>query len=148
MLKSFSSAQGFLSQFNYDFCRERYMAKRSLKSALVSNTIKVRELAACYDDETVQLWMEAWLVNLSQHMDFQISESQSKETAYGLVEVLYMLNLAEITLFFRKLHNGQYGRFYGKFDMQTILIAAREYREERGKILSRMSTKEQQLINK
>jgi len=106
----------------------------------MSEFIKIRELAACFDDETIQLWLEAWLVNLSQHMDFEINESQAKETAIALVEDLYMLNLAEITLLFRKIRKGYYGRFYGKFDMQTILTAARQYRIERGKILAGLST--------
>lgn len=146
MVKSFDTPEKFISQFNYEFCKDRYLPFRTQKAALFNNTIKIRELADCYDDETVQLWIEAWLYSLAMHMDFELSDSQAKETAQNLLEEIFMLNLTEITLFFRKLRNGYYGVFYNKFNMQTIMIAAREYRDERGKVVSSLPTQTQQKL--
>ena len=105
---------------------------------MLSDVIKISEIAQAYDEETVQLWLVAWLVNLSGVMDFSITEAQANETALFILEELYMLNVAELTLFFKRLKKGHYGIFYNKFNIQTILRAGKEYRMERGRELSKL----------
>ncbi len=96
-----------------------------------------------YGERPIVGWLSTWVINLAAVMDFDISEQQRRRTANMLIEELYMLNMAEITLFFKKLQKGDYGTFYGKFNVQTILIAAKQYRQQRGIILSRLPEKEQ-----
>ncbi len=145
-LKQFRTADAFIIQFNPDYCRNRYIAIQTSKEALYAQTIQLRELALCYDQETIQLWLCSWLYQLSVQMDFEITESQAEETAQEIFRTLYMVNITELTIFFRKLKAGQYSIFYGKFNMQTILIGAREYRQERGREIAKLSTKEQQKL--
>lgn len=147
MLSAFPAPIKFLEQFNLDFCAEKYSEYKTLEEALCSEKIKIRLLAKIYGDETVVTWMQSWLINISKYMDFTISDDQARKTAMFLAEELYMLNLAEITLFFKKLLKGVYGEFFGKFNGQIIMSGAMRYRQERGRIVSNMSTEQQDFIN-
>lgn len=119
---------------------------RTVKDALLSGKLKLRQIAEVYDDESVSLFLETWLVQLARDMGFQISEAQARETAILLLEEIYMLNLSELTLLFKKIRKGDYGTFYGSFNMQTIVIAAKRYRQERGKEVLKLPTELQQKI--
>jgi len=76
-------------------------------------------------------------------MGFEITDQQARETAQYIFEEVGMLNIAEITLLFKRIKKGKYGDFYGRFNGQLILKACREYRKERGNILTKMSTDKQ-----
>lgn len=143
LLKHAPNSKGFITRFNPDWCRDRYLHLKTPKEALFADVIKISEIVQAYDEETVQLWLVAWLVNLSGLMDFEINDAQANETAIFILEELYMLNVAELTLFFKRLKKGHYGVFYNKFNIQTILRAGKEYRMERGKIVSGMTSEEQ-----
>lgn len=135
MLEVIPDSKKFLVEFNFQSCDRRYESIKTLEDAYLSDKIKIRELANCYSEETVILWIETWLTYLSKLMDFKISPEQSNMTSRFIIEELYMLNIAEITMFFRRLIKGKYGEFYGKFNPQKILVSAMEYRKERGKIV-------------
>ncbi|MCY1719114.1 hypothetical protein OU798_02085 [Prolixibacteraceae bacterium Z1-6] len=124
------------------------MEIKTPKDALLKNVIKVREITACYGANTVQTWLMAWLVVLANKLDLSITVSQAEETALYLIEELYMLNIAELTLFFTKLVKGDYGSFYNKFNLHTIIQGAKKYRKSRGLILRKLPTEMQRkLIN-
>ena len=142
VLKIFPDAESFSVNMNLDVCMEKYAQYKTCKDALTSGKIKIRELAAIYGDRPVVGWLSTWLISIASIMDFEISNQQRKATALMLVEELYMLNMAEITLFFKRLQKGRYGIFYNKFNMQTILVAAKEFRNERGRELSKLSDSE------
>ncbi len=139
---AFPTAECFATAMNLDACLERYSTQRTPIEALRSGKIKLRELTVIYGSRPVVGWISTWLIALSSMMDFEITDQQRKTTAAILSEDLYMLNLVEITLLFKRLFKGVYGVFYGKFNMQTILIAAREYRQERGKLVQKLSGQE------
>ena len=130
----------FVVQFNLDYCLKRYSEIKTAESALLSNKIKVRELAKVYTEDAVLVWIESWIANLAAFKDISIEESQVKKTAMFILEEVYMLNLAELTLLFKRIMKGSI--FYNKFDGTTIIHAARDYRQERGRILSKMSTEQ------
>jgi hypothetical protein len=148
MIEHFRTGRDFSSQFNLDFCLEQYSGYRTPGAALQSGKIKIRELVDCYGDRLIIAWLKAWLVNLSHYMDFDINTSQGHKTAMFILEECYMLNLAEISLLFKKIMKGNYGEFYNKFNGQIILRACREYRKERGRILSRQPTTDFDMIGK
>ena len=93
--------------------------------------VKLRELVECYGEKNICNWIAAWLVSLSSKMDFSIAPDQASLTSKLILEELYMINISEFSLFFKKLLKGQYGIFYGKFNMQTIILACKEFRKER-----------------
>jgi hypothetical protein len=137
ILKYFDTGKKFTEQFNLDYCLQKYLQYKTVADALYSGKIKISELSVSYGEELIITWLRAWLVTLSNYMDFEINESQSKKTAMFILEECYMLNLAELSLLFKRIMKGHYGHFFNKFNGQIIMHACREYRKERGLILSR-----------
>lgn len=146
VLAKFNDAAQFSIEMNIDNCLIRYAEYNTEVIALKSGMIKIRELAELYTEESIIDWIGTWLLSVSAQMDFDITEQQVTTTAIFLLEEIYMLNLSEFSLFFKKLRQGKYGIFYGKFNMQTIVLAAMQYRKKRGAEISKMSTDEQQKL--
>ena len=143
LVKRVPTGELFLTQFNPDYCSNRYQDFKTSELALKTGLVKLREIAQAYHSNTPVIMLKLWLVNLSKFMDFDITDQQARETGQYIYEEVNMFNLAEITLLFKRIKKGFYGAFYGKFNGQIILKACREYRKERGNILSGLSTDEQ-----
>lgn len=143
LLSRFETAKDFAKQFNMDYCFIKNMAVKNNSDGLLTNTIKLRELSDCYGDKNIANWIASWLVVLSSKMDFSISPEQAGTTSILILEELYMINIAEFSLLFKKILKGDYGIFYGKFNIQTILIACKEFRLQRGSVISKMDSEEQ-----
>lgn len=141
--KAFAAGKDFLVQFNYDYCADRYEKYNTPKLALMSGMVKLNEVSKVYNRKTPIIMLKLWLVNLSLFMGFDLPDQQARETGQYIYEEVNMLNLAEITLLFRRIKKGHYGEFYGKFNGQIVLRACREYRSERGRILAKLDEKEQ-----
>lgn len=110
--------------------------------------IKLSDLQFAYDKETSIDLLRAWLLNLSVYCGIDTDEEGLliKTIARELYTEIFMLNMAELTLFFSRLRKGYYGSFYGRFDGMMICNAAREYRQQRGQILARLPEEQQNRI--
>lgn len=148
LLKICQTGGEFLKEFNFDNCLKRYSDFKTEELALKSNKLKLREIAAIYNEQTPVSLIELWLFNMSKFMGWEVADQQIRETAIYIYEDNSFLNLTEITLFFKKLKKGIYGTFYGKFDGLKICSAVREYRLQRGQIYSRMPESEQNQLAK
>ena len=146
ILAQFKTGKCFAAQFNLDFCLSRYSTIQTITQGLSADLIKLGELNLAYGDKITALWIESWLVNIASYMDFSISSKQASSTAMFIKEECYMLNIGELTLLFKRIFKGKYGQFYGKFNGQTIIGACVEFRNERGKIISKMSSEEQEAL--
>lgn len=143
VLSHFKAAKEFAVQFNFDYCSSKYIAIKNNLDGLLTNTIKLRELSDCYGDKNIANWIASWLVVLSNKMDFSISPEQANTTSILILEELYMINIAEFSLFFKRLLKGDYGIFYGKFNIQTIILGCKEFRMQRGRVIAKMTSEEQ-----
>lgn len=141
-MKIYPTSIEFAKAMNLDTCMEKYIDVKTIEQALISNKIKLKELASIYTEKAIIAWIQAWLVNIASYMNFPITEQQAKTTAIFILEDCYMLNIVEFTLLFRKINRGNYGEFYGKFNGQIIISACKQYRQQRGGILSKMSDDE------
>jgi hypothetical protein len=140
ILAIYPNVEVFAIENNLYGCIKKYSCYKTSLDALLSGKAKLSELAAVYSERSLVGWIKVWLISLSQLMDFEISIEQAELTAIALLEDNYMFNIVEFTLFFSRIRKGHYGIFYGKFNMQTILIAAKDYRKERGKEYVRLPT--------
>lgn len=147
-LKAFPEAQRFLVEFNLESCTKLYDSAKTPLAALRTKKLNLREIGEIYNQEIPKLLIEGWLITLGDIMDFDVSSLQARQTAQFVFEETKMLNLAELTLLFKRIQTGFYGPFYGKFNPQIICIDCREYRKERGAIISRLTTEEQEDILK
>ena len=77
-----------------------------------------------------------WLVYLNEILNLKnsMSESQMMLASQLICEEFYMLKMSELTLLFKRIISGQYGKFYERLDIPTILTCFREYLEERFEI--------------
>ena len=146
LVKAYPNKGEFLVEFNFDACLNRYSEFNTPERALESNKIKLKEIALAYDKQTPVSMIEFWLINLASYMNIEASDQQIREVAIYLYEDNSFFNLAEITLFFKRLKKGYYGSFYGRFDGMMICNAAREYRQQRGNILARLPEEQQNRI--
>lgn len=146
MLALCTNPADFIVKFNPDFCAERYSSLNTEELALKSGMIKLSELKFAYGEESVINFLQAWLTNASMYVRLEIDYQLIKEISRELYKEIHMLNLAELTLFLSKLKRGHYGTLYGRFDGMMICSAAREYRQQRGLILSRLPEEVQKKI--
>ena len=114
--------------------------------ALKSGIIKLSDIKFAYGEETPVDLVYVWLLNASLYARLEIDHRLLKDIARELYKEIHMVNIAEFTLFFSKLKRGYYGTLYGRFDGMMITSAAREYRKQRGLILSRLTEEEQKKI--
>lgn len=138
--------ESFLVRFNPDFCAERYSQFNKTETALLSGMIKLSDLQFAYDEDTAIDLLRAWLLNFSVYLGLDTEIQVVKTIARELYTEIFMLNMAELTLFFSRLRKGYYGSFYGRFDGMMICNAAREYRQQRGQILARLPEEQQNRI--
>lgn len=137
------TSDSFLDRFNPDYCAERYEKLNNFELALKSGFVKLSELKDIYDNDISIDMLRAWLLNLSYYLALDTDSNVVKTISRELYSEIFMLNLAELNLFFSRLRKGYYGQFYGRFDGLLICNAAREYRKSRGQILSQLPEEEQ-----
>lgn len=135
--------KSFLDTFNPDFCADRYEHLNKVETALTSGMLKISDIQFAYNKETSIDLIRAWLMNLSIYLGLDSDENVIKDIARQLYSEIFMLNIAEFTLFFSRLKKGYYGSMYGRFDGLMICSSAREYRKQRGEILSKLTEEDQ-----
>lgn len=146
LLKVCETKKDFLNQFNPDFCSNRYEALNTEELALKSGMIKLSDVKLAYDYDVPIYLIRAWLINAAVYVRLEIDSHLIKDIASELYKEIHMLNIAEFTLFFSKLKRGHYGTLYGRFDGMMICSAAREYRQQRGMIFSKLPENEQKAL--
>lgn len=130
LLKVCPTGEEFITRFNFDFCLSRYENIDTIEKAIESGMLTLREISDTYNKKTPVLMLQAWLVNLSSFMNFEITAQQAKETAQYIFEEMRAISLPLLTILFKRIKKGKYGEFYGKFNGQKILIACIDFRKE------------------
>lgn len=146
MLKKIKEPAQLLQTLNPDFCANRYLDHNTELKALQAGVIKLSEINQAYAPGTAEDLISAWLLALSMYVRIEVDKKLIQEIARELYKEIFMLNMAELTLFFSKLRRGTYGPLYGRFDGMMICIAAREYRQARGIELAKLPSEEQNKI--
>jgi len=75
--------------------------------------------------------------------DKQLSDNQIRETAFYLYEEYTLLNITELILFFKRLHTGLYGEFYGRIEGWRLITFARTYGPEHQRVLRYLQQQQQ-----
>lgn len=132
-----------IETFNPDFCQNRYKDFNTVELALKSGMFKLSELKFAYSEDTAIDLISAWLFNFSIYLGLSVDRNLILDISRGVYSEIFMLNIAELTFFFSRLKKGYFGAMYGRFDGMMICTAAREYRKQRGMILSKLPENEQ-----
>lgn len=78
-----------------------------------------------YGRGTAEEWLTYQLTYVSEFCGAKdkLTRLQIEELARVITRKYHWLKVAELMLFFQRLKEGEYGRFYGSIDPQSILIA-------------------------
>lgn len=114
---------------------QRYALRLTPQQALELRSSTLAEIAQVYGEDTVALLISAWLEELCRfcrtNPDMMLTENQLRQAAELMYAEAACLNVAELSLFFVGVKRGDYGKFYGAVDAQSILCFLQEYKRER-----------------
>lgn len=82
-----------------------------------------------------------WLVYLNNLMDLKnpMSEEQTELCAQSILDEFYGLKFSDLTLLFKNIISGQYGKFYERISISDILSFFREYFDQRCNLAEQQS---------
>lgn len=119
-------------------CMKRYAKESiSVEAAQVDTILTLSEIRRFYTPETPELLVEAWLYNLNDFVNVQnkLKPEQITEIAWLLVGQYSFLNMADLTLIFRRVKMGHYGPLYGNLSGENICRWFGEYVTERSDVI-------------
>jgi hypothetical protein len=138
IIARYPSEVEFVKNFNHRATVQRYENLKTVAQAYDTGYVTLAELKVIYSAEAPRFLIESWLMQFILYLDLPLNKDQIKELAWYMYEELYMLNMAELNLFFNFIKKGRYGSFYGRIDPAELLRWCREYRRERGAYISKL----------
>lgn len=115
-------------------CMKRYAKESiSVEAAQVDTILTLSEIRKFYTSETPELLVEAWLYNLNDFVNVQnkLKSEQITEIAWLLVGQYSFLNMADLTLIFKRVKMGYYGPLYGNLSGESLCRWFGEYAREK-----------------
>lgn len=88
-------------------------------------------------------WLIPQLANLSEYCGVRdkMTDMQIEECAFNIATDFFYLKVSELMLFFHRVKAGRYGKiFFGTVDPLAILVALRDFIQERAFAIDRMVT--------
>jgi len=138
VLEHYPTEAEFITKFNHRATVKRYEDIKTVAHAYDAGFVTLAELKVIYSAEAPRFLIESWLMQFILYLDLPLNKDQINELAWYIYEELYMLNMAELNLFFNFIKKGRYGSFYGRIDPAELLRWCREYRRERGAYVSKL----------
>lgn len=95
------------------------------------------EIKASYGNGSDSYWLIPQLTNICLFCGCKdkLSTVQYKEMAQLIATDYYFLKVSEIMLFFKQFKLGKFGKFYGAVDPMVIMIALKDFCDERASLL-------------
>lgn len=102
-------------------------------------------VGTAYGEAVAAGWMQNQLRDLSAFagVKVKLTERQTVETAYIMLDNWPHYRLTEFMLFFHGFKSGRYGRFYGMVDPMTILEAMEKFSAERAEAYAAKRSEEE-----
>lgn len=102
------------------------------------------QVNATYGNNTSAAWLVPLIYDLSEFCGCKekISDKQTEEVAYIIVNDYHWLKVTEIMLFFWWFKSGKYGKFYGNVDPMIITTALRQFVDDRNAIIAKRDSME------
>ncbi|MCK3682799.1 hypothetical protein [Maribellus sp. YY47] len=126
----------FLKKYNHAYCVRLFMGNNDYWKAYNASTITLNDLCGMYTPNAPIRLIETWLCQYSFFMRLPLEDDQVNETALYLYDFFKPLNMAELTLFFKKAKMGSFGKMYGDIDPSELLRWAKQFKLERGKTIA------------
>lgn len=144
-MKHFPDTKSLCVGMNPSACMKRY-AKQcvSVETAQVDTILTLSEIRTLYTHDTPELLVEAWLYNLNDFVNVKnkLNAEQITEIAWLLVEQYASLNMADLTLIFKRVKIGHYGPLYGNLSGESLCRWFGEYAREKANVLEKRERQE------
>lgn len=109
------------------------------KSLIAKNTFVLSDLKHMYSNDAPEMLIQACLMYLNRVMNLKdeskLNDAQIRILGRQLYNLLQGITIGELWLFFDQLIGGVFGKFYGNIDPMDLNNWARDYMNERGKII-------------
>lgn len=126
----------FTTARNKDYVLDKY-SSYDLKIALKLKLIKLSEIEECYGQKSASVYLVPYILHIQQACGLdQLNELQANTIARALYSELFLINIAELTVFIDRVCMGKYGEFYGKLTPQMIGKACYLFKLDRMKVLN------------
>lgn len=99
---------------------------------------KLKQVGDAYSNDAPSNWLKIQFENLNDFVGTRekMTTEQINELAALFLIESQSLNIAEVALFFIKLKTGHFGEFYGTIDPLRIMVARKQFIEERNNAIS------------
>ncbi len=114
-------------------CLQLYRRHTTVVSAMHADAPKLTALVRQFGETKIIAYIKLWLVDLNTTLDLKkpLNENQIDQIAFAIIDTYRSLNLAEINLIFTNAKYGEYGDFYDRITMPTVLKWFKNYFEQR-----------------
>lgn len=106
---------------------------KTVNDAINANAPSIAAIHREKGREFTESLVMVWLVYLNAMLNLKkpMHEEQIILCASEVVNEFYMLNFADLTIFFRRILSGSYGKFYESLAISDVLTFFRSYLDER-----------------
>lgn len=114
---------------------------RTVAQAIDTGSPKLIALKRQLGETALEAYMKLWLVDLGQLLDLKkpLNERQIDDIAFRIVEKYPSLNLADVTLIFERVKDGEEGKMYDRLTVPVVMSWFRNYMDERTGICAERS---------
>lgn len=88
-----------------------------------SNAPTLSNLVRTLSDIKVEAYIKLWLLDLNMTLELKhpLKEHQIDQIAFGIIDKYRNLNIADLNLIFKSAKYGEYGDFYDRITVPTVL---------------------------
>jgi len=113
----------------------------TIEKAMNANSPTIGTMQREKGEQFTKSMLMIWLVYLNNLMDLKnpMSEEQTELCAQSILDEFYSIKFSDLTLLFKNIISGKYGKFYERISISDILSFFREYFDERCEIAATQS---------
>jgi hypothetical protein len=128
-----TSSQKLLTLYSPKNCLAKGNKIKQVSDCFESKAPSIGKMQRSQGKSFTNAYMMAWLVYLNEVLGLNkpMSEEQIRLCAQMILDDYYMLNVADLTLMFRRVLKGDYGEFYERLSIDKIQKIFKAYFEER-----------------
>ena len=127
------SNEEFLKNYNLNNCLKVYKNLHLIEECLISQSPTLGTISREKGNEFTEAFLTAWLINLNEILNLNkpMTETQIIICVSEIMNDCYGMNIAELTLLFKRIMRGEFGEFYESLSISKVLTFFREYYEAR-----------------
>lgn len=113
----------------------------TIEKAMNANSPTIGMMHREKGEQFTKSMLMIWIVYLNNLMDLKnpMSEEQTELCAQSILDEFYGLKFSDLTLLFKNIISGQYGKFYERISISDLLSFFRQYFDDRCELAATQS---------